>query len=333
MSDPVMTVHTALRTGRDVTAREALALVPHLPDRLREIMALAPSVQYAGERNPEPGSVPDPAPFSCGILNAKSGRCSEDCAFCAQSRYHECGTPVYPLVPEEAMLERARILSEHGVRRMGIVTSGAAPSDREIEQICAAARRIRHSFPIALCASLGMLDAAKARRLFDAGFTRYHHNLETARSFYPTICGSHDYERRAATLRLAREAGLQVCSGGLFGMGESWEQRIELAMTLRELDVDSIPVNFLMPVAGTRLGETRPLEAREGLGIIALFRILHPGRDIVLCGGRGQTLGEWDRLAFPNNANGIMMGDYLTTKGNPFARDMELLDMAGGRRV
>ncbi|MDL2272700.1 biotin synthase BioB [Desulfovibrio sp. OttesenSCG-928-I05] len=327
MPDPVKTIRRALREGREVSAREALALTPLLPASLRDIVEAALAANVAAP------SAAAPAPFACGILNAKSGRCGEDCAFCAQSRYHECGTPVYPLVPEEAMLERARILSEHGVRRMGIVTSGAAPSEREIDRICAAARRIRDTFPIALCASLGMLDAAKARRLREAGFTRYHHNLETARSFYPAICSSHAYEGRIATLHAAREAGLELCSGGLFGMGESWEQRIELAVTLRELDVDSIPVNFLMPVAGTRLGETRPLEAQEGLGIVALFRILHPGRDIVLCGGRGRTLGEWDRTAFPFGANGIMVGDYLTAKGNAFARDMELLDVLGVRHA
>jgi len=269
------------------------------------------------------------APFTCGIINAKSGRCGEDCSFCAQSAHHDTDSPVYGLVDETTLLERARVLAEHGVDRMGIVTSGGGPSDKELDAICAAAGRILGEVDIKLCASLGMLREGQAERLVRAGFTSYHHNLETARSHYPAVCGTHSYELRVDTVRRAKAAGLRVCSGGLFGLGESWEQRLEFSETLRELDVDSIPVNFLIPIAGTRLERMPVLSPGEALDIVAVLRLMHPGRDIVICGGRSRALGEWDRAVPLAGANGLMVGDYLTAKGNPFERDMELLAILG----
>jgi biotin synthase len=270
------------------------------------------------------GLISGPERFTCGIINAKSGRCAEDCAFCAQSRHHKTDAPVYPLITEGALLNRARELAGRGVTRMGIVTAGAILSDKDFARVCASARRIRQEVDIELCASLGALTKDRAEELKAAGFGSYHHNLETARSFYPSMCKTHDYQMRCDTVVRAREAALRVCSGGLFGLGESWAQRIELAETLQELRVDSIPVNFLMPVPGTRLEASRPLEATEGLGILALLRLMHPERDIVLCGGRTTTLGDWDRLGLASCANGMMVGDYLTKKGGPFERDLAL---------
>lgn len=315
MPDPIQQIFHAAREGRALEAHEALAL------------AAAPSEAFAAAVTAAAARPANSFPprFSCGIINAKSGRCGEDCAFCAQSRYHTTGTPVYPLLSAEALYDRAHCLAERGVTRMGIVTSGAGPSAAELDKICAAAQHIREKVGIGLCASLGVLDAGMAEQLKQAGFGSYHHNLETARSFYSSICTTHSYEIRCETVRQAKEAGLRVCSGGLFGLGESWAQRIELAATLRELDVDSIPINFLMPVAGTRLASAPPLAAADALAIVALFRLMHPGRDIVLCGGRGATLGERDRLALLGGANGVMVGDYLTAKGSPFERDMDLL--------
>ena len=311
-------VAEALREGRPLTAGEALeltALFVATPEALPSLAA-APAVRPGGER---------PAPFTCGIINAKSGRCSEDCAFCAQSRYHTTAAPVYPLLDRETLLARACRLAEHGVDRMGVVTSGAAPSPADLDSLCETARLIRERAGIGLCASLGALTPDKARRLRQAGFGSYHHNLETSDSFYPSICTTHAHETRRETVRLAREAGLRVCSGGLFGLGEGWRERVELSADLDSLGVDSIPVNFLMPVAGTRLHCAPPLSAAEGLGIVLLLRLMHPGRDIVLCGGRPGTLGEQDRLAFPDLANGLMVGDYLTEKGASFTRDLAMV--------
>lgn len=313
MTEPIRAAFRAALEERPLSRADAESLVPQLLLNLREILGAAAACS---------GSV---QAFTCGIINAKSGRCSEDCSFCAQSRYHNTDTPVYALVGEEKLYAHASSLAEAGVTRMGIVTSGAGPSGRDFETICRAARRIVESVGIKVCASLGMLEDDQAVMLHDAGITSYHHNLETARSFYPSICTSHSYEVRVETVKRAKKAGLRVCSGGLFGLGESWKERIELSETLQDLAVDSIPVNFLMAVPGTRLESAKGLSLPEALGLIAVLRLMHPARDIVLCGGRGTALGEWDRVASLAGANGIMVGDYLTAKGNPFERDMHML--------
>jgi biotin synthase len=311
MPDPIHKICNAALAGHALSATEALELIPLVSSHLPSLIAAT-------------GLIAGPERFTCGIINAKSGRCTEDCAFCAQSLYHKTNAPVYPLLAEEKLLGRASELAERGVTRMGIVVSGAGPSQEDFEHICAAARLIREEVNIELCASLGLLTLDKARQLKEAGFGSYHHNLETAHSFYPSICSTHDYQLRCDTVLRAREAGLRVCSGGIFGLGESWIQRIELAQTLKELHVDSIPVNFLMPVPGTGMESACPPDAAEGLGILALLRLMHPQRDIVVCGGRASTLGAWDRLGMFFCANGMMVGDYLTEKGSPLERDLAL---------
>ncbi|MDR2244764.1 MAG: biotin synthase BioB [Burkholderiales bacterium] len=311
MPDPIHDICNAALAGHALSAEDALKLIPLFSSRLTTVIAIAGLTSGAKR-------------FTCGIINAKSGRCTEDCAFCAQSRHHKTDAPAYPLISEEALLRRARELVERGITRMGIVTAGAGLSRRDFEHVCVAARRIRQEVNIELCASLGTLTPERAWKLKESGFSSYHHNLETARSFYPSICSTHDYQTRCDTVLCAREAGLRVCSGGLFGLGESWAQRIELAQTLQELQVDSIPVNFLMPIPGTPLESTPPLNATEGLGILALLRLMHPERDIVICGGRTTTLSAWDRLGLLSCANGMMVGDYLTEKGSPFERDLTL---------
>lgn len=272
-------------------------------------------------------------PFSCGIINAKSGRCSENCLFCAQSAHYETGAPVYPLVGAETLIERARLLAEHKVGYFGIVTSGVGPSDEDFAAICRAAERIRSESGIKLCASLGVIDREQAEKLKAAGFTSYHHNLETARSFYPAVCGTHDFEQRMQTVRNARAAGLRCCTGGIFGLGENWEQRLEFSATLRELDVHSIPVNFLTPIKGTPLENSPGLPPREALTIIAVLRLMHPGRDLLVCGGRAFSLGRFESLIFAAGANGVMVGDYLVSKNNPLEQDLNMLETLGLRHA
>ncbi|MDR0250036.1 MAG: biotin synthase BioB [Burkholderiales bacterium] len=320
MPKAIQNICDAALAGRALLAEEALALIPLLPSHLSAIVAAA-------------GLTLGPERFTCGIINAKSGRCTENCAFCAQSRHHETHTPAYPLVSEEVLLRRANALAKCGIKRMGIVTAGVGLGKKDFELVCAAARRIRREVGIELCASLGALTTEKARGLREAGFGSYHHNLETARSFYPSVCSTQDYEARCNTVLCAKEAGMRVCSGALFGLGESFAQRVELSQTLQELQVDSIPVNFLMPIPGTPLESARPLNAAEGLSILALLRLMHPRRDIVLCGGRTTTLGAWDSLGLFSCANGVMVGDYLTEKGGALERDMALVrDLVGFRR-
>ena len=317
MTESIRAAFQAALAGRSISRQEAEALVPCLATNLRELLGAAAVASGSADS------------FTCGIVNAKSGRCSEDCSFCAQSRYHKTDTPVYGMVSEETLYAHASRLAEAGVARMGIVLSGAGPSGRDLETICSASRRIVTSVGIKLCASLGMLDGGQARMLKDAGITSYHHNLETGRSMYRNICTTHSYEVRVETVAVAKAAGLRVCSGGLFGLGESWEHRIELSETLREMDVDSIPVNFLMAVPGTRQEHAQALSIPDALGVIVLLRLMHPERDLVLCGGRGAILGEWDRLAAIAGANGVMVGNYLTVSGNPLERDMRMLREVG----
>ncbi len=310
-------------SGTPLSAADAKKLLPHLPSRLLDLTGAAGAASRAATLAGKA------RPFACGIINAKSGRCTEDCAFCAQSRHHETGAAVYPLLGGEALLERAERLAEAGVAYMGIVTSGAGPSGRDLDALCEAASRITARAGIKLCASLGLLKEGQAEALRQAGFTSYHHNLETSRSRYPSICTTHGYEKRVETVRRAKTAGLRVCSGGIFGLGEGWTERLELSETLRELGVDSIPVNFLTPIPGTAMENAPGLEPQEALAVIALFRLMHPARDLIICGGRGSTLGAWENSVFFAGANAIMVGDYLTAKGSPFERDRDLLRALG----
>ena len=300
-----------------ITQEQALELSTHFQPLLLDIFAVS---RLAAAK---------PSPFTCGIINAKSGKCQEDCSFCAQSAHHMCNTPHYPLVPTQTLLEKAETLAKAGVNYMGIVTSGTSPSNKDFEQLCKAAQTIIQETGIKLCASFGLITKEQALSLRQAGFTSYHHNLETAQSYFHTVCTTHTYRLRIETIENAKKAGLRVCAGGIFGLGEAWEQRIELSATLQKLDVDSIPVNFLIPVKGTKLENQSKLQINEALAIIALIRLMHPKRDIVVCGGRNIILQEWDNFVFSAGANGLMVGDYLTTKGAGLERDMDMIKILG----
>lgn len=270
-----------------------------------------------------------PAFFNCGILNAKSGRCPENCAFCAQSAHHETGAPVYPFVSQDVILQKAAEAARHGVRRFSLVVSGTMLDEKDVEPLCRAVERIIAETGMSVCGSLGILTPERAACYREAGVTRYHHNLETAESFFPNICTTHAYERDVESLRAARAAGMEVCSGGIIGLGESREQRAELAWTLAELGVDSVPINFLNAIPGTRLEHMPRLAPQEALRTIALLRIMHPGRDILIAGGRSHVLGEWQNWLYAAGANGLMIGDYLTTSGAAFEADLAMMRTLG----
>ncbi|HOP41331.1 MAG TPA: biotin synthase BioB [Geobacteraceae bacterium] len=262
----------------------------------------------------------------CSIINAKSGRCGENCAFCAQSSHHETDAPVFPLVEENTIIQAARVAERNGSGCFAIVTSGTGiGAGEELDGICSALRRISKKGTIAPSCSLGIIDQETAMRLKEAGAVTYHHNLETARSFFSSICTTHDYEDDISTIRHARQAGLRVCCGGIFGMGETMEQRVELAFTLRELDVDSIPINFLNPIPGTRLAEADFLTPMVCLHIIALFRLILPDKKITVCGGREKNLGDLQSWMFLAGANGAMIGNYLTTTGRSMEQDRGMI--------
>lgn len=262
----------------------------------------------------------------CSIINAKSGRCAENCAFCAQSSHHSSDVPVYPLVDEESLVAGAHAAEKCGSICYGIVTSGTGISPgKELDRICAALGRIRKETSIAPSCSLGILDDQTAKILKDAGSETYHHNLETARSFFPQICSTHDYEEDVTTVRSAKRAGMKVCSGGIFGLGESPAQRIEMALTLRELDVDSVPLNFLNPIQGTKLADANNITPQECLITIALYRLLLPGKMITVCGGREKNLRDLQSWMFFAGASGTMIGNYLTTTGRNTDDDWQML--------
>ncbi len=261
----------------------------------------------------------------CSIINAKSGRCSENCAFCAQSAHHKTDVPVYELKSTEEILRGAKKAEEEGSHCFGIVTSGTRVSPgRELDGILESLRRISEETSIEPSASLGILDRDTAMLLKEAGCVTYHHNLETARSFFPQICTTHDYEDDVQTVRLAKQAGMKVCCGGIFGLGESPAQRFEMAMTLKELDVDSVPINFLNPIDGTPLEGSRNLTPMDCLRIIALYRYMLPAKRISVCGGREPNLRDFQSWIFMAGASGTMVGNYLTTSGRSRETDLQM---------
>jgi biotin synthase len=261
----------------------------------------------------------------CSIINAKSGRCQENCAFCAQSSHHQSSPPIYPLKSRQEIIAGAQQAEEEGSHCYGIVTSGTQPeAGEEFDTILSAIREIRDRFDVEPSASLGLLTEDLALALADAGCVTYHHNLETARSFFPQICTTHDYEEDVNTVKLAKATGMKVCCGGIFGLGESIEQRVELAETLRELDVDSIPLNFLNPIQGTPLENHQSLTPMDCVRAITMFRYFLPNKPISVCGGRETNLRELQSWIFMAGASGTMVGNYLTTSGRSREVDMQM---------
>ncbi len=263
----------------------------------------------------------------CSIVNAKSGACSEDCAFCAQSIHHKAEIEEYELISNSRLDSACRNAAQLPISNFGMVTSGPTLSNPEVEQIVELLQTKKNdSSPApALCASFGSLSESQLLPLKEAGLRRFHHNLETARSYFDQICSTHDYQSRVETVKTAKKVGLEVCSGGLLGAGENREQRVEFALTLRDLDVDSIPLNFLIPVEGTPLGQIEPLSPREILRTIAMFRLLLPSVPIKVCAGR-KNLRDLQSLVFFAGATGMMIGDLLTVAGRDVETDLQMLE-------
>jgi len=265
----------------------------------------------------------------CSIVNAKSGACSEDCRFCAQSSHYSTDSPVYPLIHVDHMDEAARGAKENGARRFCIVTSGRGiDDDTDLRNIARGIERVRAA-GLSPCATLGTLTLDQLRYLKDAGLHRYHHNIETSREYFPKICTTHTYDERIELLVQARALGLSSCSGGILGMGETMQDRVNMAFVLRDLDVDSIPLNFLMPVPGTPLASLAPIGPLEALHAIALFRLILPKKEIRVCGGRGSALGDLHPLIFLAGADGFMIGNYLTRTGLDPRDDLAMLSSLG----
>jgi biotin synthase len=318
-------VRSKAMSGEGIGAEDALAVLS-LPDAaLWRLLDVAESVRrhFKGD-----------GIRLCSIVNAKSGLCSEDCSFCAQSSRSTAEIPRHPLLDGEEIFRAAAAAKERGAREFSIVTSGLSMRSREeIVRVGDAVERIGKELGLDTCVSLGALSPADVHYLLSRGLRSIHHNLETSRSFFPNVCTTHDYEEDVAAVRAAKAAGAWVCCGGIFGLGESPEDRVELALTLRRLDVDSIPVNFLNPVPGTPMEGRRELTPMACLRIIAMLRLTNPSKEIIVCGGREVNLRGMQSLMFAAGATGTMAGNYLTTAGRPAEEDLQMLrDLGLGLR-
>lgn len=261
----------------------------------------------------------------CAISNVRSGNCSENCSFCSQSGHHKTAAPVYGYISAEELARQAKRARSWGTSDFGIVSKGwGIRGPKEQEQLRQYLATLSQETDIGRCASLGVLTAETATMLKEMGLENYHHNLECAESFFDNVCTTHTYKENIETVRQAVNAGLRVCSGGILGMGETLDQRIELAETLREIGVESVPLNFLNPQPGTPFGDRDPMTPMEILRAIAVFRYMLPRAEIRIAGGR-QFLGDMQSMIFMAGASGIMIGDYLTTKGRQVEDDLKMM--------
>ena len=270
----------------------------------------------------------------CSIVNAKSGRCVEDCSFCAQSSSFKTDAPETELMSVEEMVAAAKEAEAFGANEFSIVASGTKMDDRqELDKVIEAVRRIKAETKLETCCSLGLMELDDLKELKAAGLDRCHHNLETAASFFNKIVTTHTYEDEVKAVQNAKEAGLQVCVGGIFGMGETFAQRVELAFSIRELGTQSLPINFLKPIDGTGLDHLETIEYYDALKTIALLRLVLPKIDLFVCGGREEVMTDKQEHLFSAGANGILGGNYLTTKGQDPKRDIEMIRSLGLRPI
>lgn len=264
----------------------------------------------------------------CTIVNGRSGKCSENCKFCAQSAYYHTSAKEYPLLEADEIVRQARYNAERGVLRYSIVTSGRALNDREIGKMCEAIRAVKEKVKIEVCVSFGLLTKEQFCRVKEAGASRVHNNLETSRRNFPNVCTTHTFEDKLCAVRAAQQAGLEVCSGGIMGLGETVEDRVDMAFTLREMGIKSVPVNMLNPIPGTPYEQNERLSADDMRRIAAVYRFILPDAAIRLAGGRG-LLDDKGEKSFLSGANAAISGDMLTTAGYTVESDMEMIGRLG----
>ena len=265
----------------------------------------------------------------CSIINGRSGRCPEDCKYCAQSAHNHTSCEIYDFLPEEKIVEACNLNESEGVDRFSIVTSGRSLSGEEFEKAVHAYETMHAECKIDLCASMGFLNAEQLHRLHEAGVTSYHHNIETSKRNFPNICTTHTYEQKLETLKLVKKEGMCACSGGIIGMGETWEDRLDMAVSLAELGIDSIPINALMPIEGTPLENQPQLTEDEILRTIAFFRYINPEANIRLAAGRALLTNDGE-IAFQSGASATITGNMLTTVACATIRsDKQMLENLG----
>ncbi len=318
---PLETAERALLVERRPLTRAEVGAVAAMPlDTLPDLVALAHRVRlaYCG-----------PEVELESLINAKSGACPEDCAFCSQSARFETDADVYAFLDLDEVVDAARATRAAGATQFCIVVAVRGPEERLLRKVLDAVDAVHRETGLEVACSLGLLTEEQATRLATAGVRRYNHNLETCREVFPSICTSHTWSDRVETARLAVDAGMELCCGGILGMGETLEQRIDFAFELAELDPCEVPINLLDPRPGTPLGEQPVLEPREALRAIALFRLVLPGAWLRLAGGRERVLGELQAMGLLAGANALIVGNYLTTTGRAPEDDHALLDALG----
>jgi biotin synthase len=265
----------------------------------------------------------------CSLVNAKSGGCAEDCGFCAQSRYAEADTPMHAMMDAEQILKHAKAAEAAGAHRFCMVTQGQGLSKRDFEKVLQGARLVAEHTNLKRCVSIGHISAERARALKDAGIQRVHHNVETAESYYPEVSTTVRYEGRLRTIGAVKEAGLETCVGGILNLGETREQRVEMAFQLADINPTSVPINLLNPRRGTKFGDREMMDPWEAVKWIAIFRLILPEALFRLCGGRVENLGELQQTAIKAGVNGVMMGNFLTTLGNTPEEDRSMFEDLG----
>ncbi|NET32303.1 MAG: biotin synthase BioB [Cyanothece sp. SIO1E1] len=305
--------------GHAVSRNEALSIVKAANDELLSVLQAAYKIRshYHGRK------------VKVHVLqNAKSGGCSEDCAFCSQSMKYNTGIAQYRLQTVDELVQGAQNAYAMGAVTYCMVTATRGPSARDIETVCEATRQIKEKYPLKICASLGILQPGQAQKLYEAGVNRYNHNLETSSRYFPEIVSTHSFAARVDTIKQARQAGMEACCGGIIGMGEEIDDWVDLALQLRDLEVESIPVNFLDARSGTLLGDRLPLHPQVCLKVLAMFRFVHPSRDVRVAGGREAVLGPMQPLAL-YAANSLFTNGYLTTPGQGNSKDYQIIQAAG----
>jgi biotin synthase len=318
---PLQTAERALLDERRHLTRDEALAVAHRPlDELPSLIALAHKVRLAW-------CGPDVELES--LINAKSGACPEDCAFCSQSVRYRSGVDVYPFLAIDEILDAAHATKAAGATQFCIVVAVRGPEERLLRRVIDAVDAVHRETGLEVACSLGLLDEGSAARLAAAGVRRYNHNLEACREVFPSICTTHSYDDRVATARLARDAGMELCCGGILGMGETLDQRVDFAFELAELEPCEVPINLLDPRPGTPLDDTTLLTPREALQAIALFRLILPGAWLRLAGGRERVLGELQAMGLLAGANALIVGNYLTTTGRAPEADHALLEALG----
>lgn len=313
----IETIEKRILAGESISKEEAIALLDYPKEELYQLAARITS-KFMGNKFD-----------TCSIMNAKSGNCSEDCKWCAQSAHYCTASESYALKGSDSIVAQALYNAQQGVGRFSLVASGKAATMKEVLSMSEAYKAIKRQSNVKCCASLGLLNEEQLQILFDSGVTTYHCNMETAPSYFTKLCSTHTQADKEATIRAARKVGMRVCSGGIIGMGETMEQRLEFAFYLRSLEVYSIPINILQPIPGTPLADSKALSEDEYLTTVALFRIINPQAYLRFSGGRAQLSLETQAKAIEIGINAAITGDLLTTVGSSCKQDMKLIEKLG----